>query len=231
MSPLTTARRPPSSQPADGRLARRLPSPALGSAARRPPLTGRPAGRSPSSPPATSTTSTPGRRTTRSRYEITYATQRPLLAYKPNSINADPGPRVRDADVRRTGGKTVTVHIRPGVRFSPPVNRDVDLGRREVRDRARHSRRASRTATPARTSATSSARPSKAAKARAEHHAGSRRRTSTTLVFQLKRPDGVFTGSLASADDGARAARVRASSSTTRRRRRTACTRSRPGRT
>ena len=31
-------------------------------------------------------------------YEITYATQRPLLAYKPSSVKADPRSRGRDAD-------------------------------------------------------------------------------------------------------------------------------------
>jgi peptide/nickel transport system substrate-binding protein len=57
-------------------------------------------------------------------YEITYATQRPLLAYKPSSVKAVPDlaaamPKVSD------GGRTVTVRIRDGVRFSPPVNREV----------------------------------------------------------------------------------------------------------
>jgi peptide/nickel transport system substrate-binding protein len=57
-------------------------------------------------------------------YEIGYATQRPLLAYKPDSIKAIPDlaaamPKLSD------GGRTVTVRIRRGVRFSPPVNREV----------------------------------------------------------------------------------------------------------
>ena len=52
-------------------------------------------------------------------YEISYATQRPLLSYRPNSINAIPD--LASAMPRYSnGGKTVTVHIRPGVRFSPP---------------------------------------------------------------------------------------------------------------
>ena len=58
-------------------------------------------------------------------YEIMYPTQRPLLIFPPNSSTklipdlASAMPTVSD------GGKTVTVHIRHGVHFSPPVNREV----------------------------------------------------------------------------------------------------------
>ncbi len=58
-------------------------------------------------------------------YEIMYPTQRPLLIFPPNSSSklipdlASAMPTVSD------GGKTVTVHIRQGVHFSPPVNREV----------------------------------------------------------------------------------------------------------
>ena len=56
---------------------------------------------------------------------IAYATQRPLYSYKPdNAKDLEPdlaeGPPEISAD-----GKTVTVKIRPGVKFSPPVNREV----------------------------------------------------------------------------------------------------------
>src|SRR5262245_35363963 len=57
-------------------------------------------------------------------YEITYATQRPLLAYKPTSVRAVPDLAAAMPKVSN-GGKTVTVRIRDGVRFSPPVNREV----------------------------------------------------------------------------------------------------------
>ncbi len=58
-------------------------------------------------------------------YEVVYATQRPLYSYKPDSYAAPvpdmaSGPPEISAD-----RKTVTVHIRSGVRFSPPVNREV----------------------------------------------------------------------------------------------------------
>jgi peptide/nickel transport system substrate-binding protein len=57
-------------------------------------------------------------------YEITYATQRTLLAYRPNSLSPIPDLAAGMPKVSN-GGKTVTVHIRRGVRFSPPVNREV----------------------------------------------------------------------------------------------------------
>jgi peptide/nickel transport system substrate-binding protein len=57
-------------------------------------------------------------------YEITYATQRPLLAYKPSSVFAVPDLAAAMPKLSN-GGRTVTVRIRKGVRFSPPVNREV----------------------------------------------------------------------------------------------------------
>jgi peptide/nickel transport system substrate-binding protein len=57
-------------------------------------------------------------------YEITYATQRTLLAYKPGSVNAVPDLAASMPKVS-PDGRVLTVHIRKGVRFSPPVNRAV----------------------------------------------------------------------------------------------------------
>jgi peptide/nickel transport system substrate-binding protein len=58
-------------------------------------------------------------------YTVAYATNRPLYSFKPD--NADTpvpdlaaGPPKISADF-----KTITVKLRPGVRFSPPVNREV----------------------------------------------------------------------------------------------------------
>jgi peptide/nickel transport system substrate-binding protein len=58
-------------------------------------------------------------------YEVVYATQRPLYAYKPNETQKQTpdlasGPPRISAD-----GKTVVIHLREGVHFSPPVNREV----------------------------------------------------------------------------------------------------------
>jgi len=56
---------------------------------------------------------------------VAYATQRPLYSFKPDdAINPEPDlaegpPEISD------DGKTVTVKIKPGVKFSPPVNREV----------------------------------------------------------------------------------------------------------
>jgi peptide/nickel transport system substrate-binding protein len=58
-------------------------------------------------------------------YEVVYATQRPLFSYKPNTFS-DPSPDMAsEAAQISADGKTITVHIRKGVHFSPPVNREV----------------------------------------------------------------------------------------------------------
>jgi peptide/nickel transport system substrate-binding protein len=58
-------------------------------------------------------------------YEAVYATQRPLYSYKPNTF-VEPSPDMAvSAPEISADAKTVTVHIRHGVHFSPPVNREV----------------------------------------------------------------------------------------------------------
>ncbi len=63
-------------------------------------------------------------------YALTYATNRPLFSYMPNNV-ATVSPDLATAIPTTAnggitdGGKTVTVHIRTGVFFSPPVNRQV----------------------------------------------------------------------------------------------------------
>lgn len=63
-------------------------------------------------------------------YAIDYATQRPLFAYTPNDAST-PIPDMATVVPTTTnggisdGGRTVTVHIRTNVHFSPPVNRAV----------------------------------------------------------------------------------------------------------
>jgi peptide/nickel transport system substrate-binding protein len=63
-------------------------------------------------------------------YAAVYATNRMLFAYKPSSIAAVSPDLATEVPTTANGGitnggKTVTVHIRPNVRFSPPVNRAV----------------------------------------------------------------------------------------------------------
>jgi peptide/nickel transport system substrate-binding protein len=56
---------------------------------------------------------------------VAYATQRPLYSYKPDdAINLEPDLAEGPPDVSEDG-KTVTVKIKTGVKFSPPVNREV----------------------------------------------------------------------------------------------------------
>jgi peptide/nickel transport system substrate-binding protein len=57
-------------------------------------------------------------------YEAMYATQRPLYSYKPNTFKAPTPDLASGPPEISSDRKTVTVHIRSGVRFSPPVNRE-----------------------------------------------------------------------------------------------------------
>jgi peptide/nickel transport system substrate-binding protein len=63
-------------------------------------------------------------------YGVEYATERPLFSYKPNTANvlspdlATVMPTTANGGIA-DDGKTITVHLRQGVRFSPPVNREV----------------------------------------------------------------------------------------------------------
>jgi peptide/nickel transport system substrate-binding protein len=67
----------------------------------------------------------PGRAYYNIDYEVVYATQRPLFSYKPNSFS-EPVPDIASEPAQISdGGRTITVHIRKGVHFSPPVNREV----------------------------------------------------------------------------------------------------------
>jgi len=58
-------------------------------------------------------------------YEVVFAAQRPLYSYKPNT-ETEPTPDLAEGEPEITNGnKTVTVHIKSGIKFSPPVNREV----------------------------------------------------------------------------------------------------------
>ncbi|HEX5223746.1 MAG TPA: ABC transporter substrate-binding protein [Solirubrobacteraceae bacterium] len=58
-------------------------------------------------------------------YEAVYATQRPLYSYKPNTFGEPSPDMAESAPEISADKKEVTVHIRHGVKFSPPVNREV----------------------------------------------------------------------------------------------------------
>jgi peptide/nickel transport system substrate-binding protein len=58
-------------------------------------------------------------------FPVAYATQRPLYSYKPDdAINPEPDLAEGPPEISEDG-KTVTVTIRTGIKFSPPVNREV----------------------------------------------------------------------------------------------------------
>jgi peptide/nickel transport system substrate-binding protein len=58
-------------------------------------------------------------------YQITNATQRSLYSYKPNTFS-ESTPDLAEGPAQLTNGnKLITINIRKGVHFSPPVNREV----------------------------------------------------------------------------------------------------------
>jgi peptide/nickel transport system substrate-binding protein len=58
-------------------------------------------------------------------YDVLYPTQRPLYIFSPNSSTQLIPDLASGMPIISDGDKTVTVHIRPNVHFSPPVNRAV----------------------------------------------------------------------------------------------------------
>ena len=58
-------------------------------------------------------------------YLVAYATQRPLYSFKPDDADK-PVPDLAEGDPQISqDNKTITVKLRSGVKFSPPVNREV----------------------------------------------------------------------------------------------------------
>ncbi len=58
-------------------------------------------------------------------YEVVHSIQRPLYSNKPNTSSSPVPDMASSPPEISSDGKTVTVHIRQGVHFSPPVNREV----------------------------------------------------------------------------------------------------------
>ena len=58
-------------------------------------------------------------------YEVLYVVQRPLYSNRPNTLSSPIPDMASSPPQISSDGKTITVHIRSGVHFSPPVNREV----------------------------------------------------------------------------------------------------------
>jgi len=127
-------------------------------------------------------------------YEITYATQRPLLSYKPSSVMPFPD-LAASMPALSNGGKTVTVHLRHGVRFSPPVNREVTSA--DVKyaiERAFTTSVANGYVGAYFGDVVGAPKPGTH---RIPSISGIQTPDHSTIVFELKRPSGVFTDALA----------------------------------
>ena len=61
-------------------------------------------------------------------YEVIYATQRPLYGYRPDTFSQLTPDMAEDLPVISRDRRTITIRIRRGVHFSPPVNREVTAG-------------------------------------------------------------------------------------------------------
>jgi peptide/nickel transport system substrate-binding protein len=61
-------------------------------------------------------------------YTVMSATQRPLYSYPPNSATKLEPDVASGPPIISDGGKTVTVHLKRHIYFSPPVNREVNSG-------------------------------------------------------------------------------------------------------
>jgi peptide/nickel transport system substrate-binding protein len=58
-------------------------------------------------------------------YTVIFATQRPLYSNKPNTASSASPDMASGPPEISSDNKTITVHMREGVKFSPPVNREV----------------------------------------------------------------------------------------------------------
>jgi peptide/nickel transport system substrate-binding protein len=127
-------------------------------------------------------------------YEIAYATQRPLYSYKPGSVTPLPD-LAASMPVVSNGGRTVTVHLRHGVMFSPPVSREVTSADVKYAIERGFATSVSNGYVGAYFGGIVGA-PAKATKT-VPSISGIQTPDKYTIVFRLKRPLGVFTGALA----------------------------------
>ena len=127
-------------------------------------------------------------------YEIGYATQRPLFAYKPGSVAITPDLAAALPKVSKDG-KTVTVKLRRGVRFSPPVNREVTSA--DVKYAIERGFASSVANGYVFTYFTNIVGAPSKATSHVPSISGIETPDEHTIVFKLTRPSGVFSGALA----------------------------------
>jgi peptide/nickel transport system substrate-binding protein len=126
-------------------------------------------------------------------YQIGYVTQRPLFAYKPDSVETVPDLATAKPAVSKDG-KTYTVHLRRGVRFSPPVNREVTSA--DVKYAIERGFASSVANGYVGTYFSDIVGAPRGTTKGAPDISGIKTPDAHTIVFELKRPSGVFTGAL-----------------------------------
>jgi peptide/nickel transport system substrate-binding protein len=126
-------------------------------------------------------------------YEIDYATQRPLLSFKPGSVNEVPDLATSMPTISN-GGRTVTVHIRKGVRFSPPVSRVVTTADVKYAIERGFDTSVANGYVPAYFGDLVGA--PKTPPSHVPSIGGIQTPNKTTIVFRLRHPSGVFEGAL-----------------------------------
>src|SRR5919201_5868546 len=55
-----------------------------------------------------------------------YAVERPVISYKPNDVAKASPDLASEYPTVSKDGKTVTIHLKKGIKFAPPVNREVE---------------------------------------------------------------------------------------------------------
>lgn len=128
-------------------------------------------------------------------YEVVYATQRPLFSYKANSNTVYPDLATEDPTVS-DGGKTVTVHIKSGVHFGPPVNREVTSADVKYAIERGFAGNVSNGYATIYFSVIKGAPTELAATPASVSIPGIETPDNSTLVFRLKEPSGAFIGAL-----------------------------------
>jgi peptide/nickel transport system substrate-binding protein len=126
-------------------------------------------------------------------YAVAYTTQRPLYSYKPTSVKPFPDLAAKMPTISKDG-KTVTVPLKHGIRFSPPVGREVTSADVKYAIERAFTTSVANGYVGAYFNVIVGA-PAKPTKA-VPNITGIRTPNKYTLVFKLKHPSGTFAGAL-----------------------------------